>query len=409
MLNHSDLFEFTKEELDYLREVEEKQQNLLSKYACKNNEGLREFNKNYQDDDCYLGRPCFVVDIEKILHNPFYSRCADKTQVFSLVKNDDVTRRSFHLQLVSRVGRTIGLALGLNLDLIEAIAIGHDLGHTPFGHKGEEYLSKLYYAHTKRYFNHNVQSVRILKTLAHTNLCLQTYSGILAHCGEKAFLKYKPRKISSFDKFNQIIENCYTNQDDIRNLLPNTLEGCVVRISDIVAYLGKDRQDASRVKLANINIYDQKNIIGSLNHEIIQNITRNIIKRSIGKDYLAMDEEVFDALTSLTNENWKYIYSSKIIKNRISFVEEMMSILYERFLDDLKNGREESPIFTHFIFQQEPFCSYTWELDNRPDDIVVDYIASMTDDYFVDLFKHIYPDNKLNNDVSYVPYFKESN
>ena len=408
MSSNSDLFQFNEDELEFLRINEQKQQSLLSEYACKNSEGLREFNKNYEDKDCYLGRPCFVVDIEKILHNPFFSRCADKTQVFSLVKNDDVTRRSFHLQLVSRVGRTIGQALGLNLDLIEAIAIGHDLGHTPFGHKGEEYLSKLYYSHTKRYFNHNVQSVRLLKTMARTNLCLQTYSGILAHCGEKAFAKYKPKQISGFDEFNEIIEGCYKDQSEIRNLLPNTLEGCVVRISDIVAYLGKDRQDAARVKLTNFDIYDESNIIGSLNHQIIQNVTHNIIKRSIGKDYLAMDEEVFNALQALTNENWEYIYSSEEIKNRIKFVQPMMEILYETFLQDLKDGKEESPSFSHYVLHPMLHCDYTWELKNRPDDIVVDYIASMADDYFVDLFKHMFPENKLNDEVCYVPYFKEN-
>lgn len=407
MSSCSELFQFTKEELAYLKEIQTRQESLLFPYACKNEDGIRQYNKHYQDQDCYLGRPCFVVDIEKILHNPFYCRCADKTQVFSLVKNDDVTRRSFHLQLVSRVGRTIGMALGLNLDLIEAISIGHDLGHTPFGHKGEEYLSKLYYSHTSRYFNHNVQSVRLLKTIARTNLCLQTYSGILAHCGEKTFLKYKPKQISGFDELDTIIENCYLDQSDIRNLIPNTLEGCVVRISDIIAYLGKDRQDAIRVNLASLDTFDDNNIIGSQNYQIIQNLTHNIIKCSIGKDYLAMDEEVFEAISELTSQNWQNIYSLPDIKKRIEFVLPMMEILYEAFLEDLKSGREESPIFTHYLLQPSLSYSYEWELENRPDDIVVDYIASMTDDYFVDLFKYMFPENPLNKEVKYVPYFKE--
>ena len=173
------LFEFTEDEKAELRARHAAVQAMLSPYACRDDEGIREFNQRYQDPDVYLGRPCFVVDVEKIVHNPFYSRCADKTQVFSLVRNDDITRRSFHLQVVSRVGRTIGMALGLNLDLIEAIAVGHDLGHTPFGHQGEDYLSDLYHASTGRYFNHNVHSVRLLKTIARTNLCLQTYLSLI--------------------------------------------------------------------------------------------------------------------------------------------------------------------------------------------------------------------------------------
>lgn len=257
------LFEFTEDEKAELRARHAASQAMLSPYACRDDEGIREFTQRYQDPDVYLGRPCFVVDVEKIVHNPFYSRCADKTQVFSLVRNDDITRRSFHLQVVSRVGRTIGMALGLNLDLIEAIAVGHDLGHTPFGHQGEDYLSDLYHASTGRYFNHNVHSVRLLKTIARTNLCLQTYNGILTHCGEKTFLEYRPAPCPDFPALNELIESCYVDQSNIRDLRPSTLEGCVVRISDIIAYLGKDRQDAARIKLLDTGDYDESPLVGS--------------------------------------------------------------------------------------------------------------------------------------------------
>ena len=212
------LFDFTDDEKAQLRANHEAQQRLLSPHACPDSLGLREFTERWSDEDVYLGRPCFVVDVEKIVHNPFYSRCADKTQVFSLVKNDDITRRSFHLQVVSRVGRTIGAALGLNLDLIEAIAIGHDLGHTPFGHHGEHCLSRLYHGRCGRYFNHNVHSVRLLRTVARTNLCLQTYSGIISHCGEKTFSEYRPSELATFDELDALVENCYVDERDIRNL-----------------------------------------------------------------------------------------------------------------------------------------------------------------------------------------------
>ena len=102
-------------------------------------------------------RPTFVHDVDKIMHCPYYNRYSDKTQVFSLTKNDDITRRALHVQLVSRISRTIGAALHLNLDLIEAISLGHDIGHTPFGHTGEHYLDGLYNAYTGRHFYHNIQ------------------------------------------------------------------------------------------------------------------------------------------------------------------------------------------------------------------------------------------------------------
>ena len=95
--------------------------------------------KSIATDSASIWRPPFVHDIDKILHCPFYNRYTDKTPVFSLIKNDDITRRSLHVQLVSRIARTIGAALGLNLDLIEAIALGHDIGHPPFAHSGEAY------------------------------------------------------------------------------------------------------------------------------------------------------------------------------------------------------------------------------------------------------------------------------
>ena len=107
-------------------------------------------------------RPAYVRDVDKIMHSPYYNRYTDKTQVFSFYKNDDITRRALHVQLVSRIARSIGSVLGLNLDLIEAIALGHDIGHTPFGHAGERYISEVYHAETGRYFNHNVHLVKAM-------------------------------------------------------------------------------------------------------------------------------------------------------------------------------------------------------------------------------------------------------
>ncbi|MGN0078658.1 MAG: deoxyguanosinetriphosphate triphosphohydrolase family protein [Coriobacteriales bacterium] len=405
MAQTSPLFEFTPEEKDALRERYAAQQALLSPYACHDEDALRERQEHYLDPDVYLGRPPFVVDVEKIVHNPFYSRCADKTQVFSLVRNDDITRRSFHLQVVSRVGRTIGMALGLNLDLIEAIAVGHDLGHTPFGHEGEHLLSSIYRSRTGRYFNHNVHSVRLLRTMAHTNLCLQTYSGILSHCGEKAFLEYRPAPCDSFEQLDRIMDECYLDQSNIADLRPSTLEGCVVRISDIIAYAGKDRQDAERIHLKELGSYEESPLVGTLNHQIIYNVTRNIIKNSLGKDHIAMDEEVFAAIDAIRRENFREIYGSPFVRERIAPVGQMMELLYLRFIEDIERGDESSPIFRHHASNAFMRYDYSWELEHRPDDAVVDYIASMTDDYFVELFAHLFPDSPLNDQISYVPYF----
>ena len=184
-------------------------------------------------------RPPFAKDIDRIMYSPYYNRYTDKTQVFSLVKNDDVTRRSLHVQLVSRIARTIGRALNLNLDLIEAIALGHDIGHTPFAHSGEVFLNELYHKHTGRYFNHNIHSVRVLDKIFSLNLTLQTLVGIAGHNGEIELDEYRPVPMDSFAQFEQELEKCYTIPGYANKIQPSTLEGNVVRISDIIAYLGK--------------------------------------------------------------------------------------------------------------------------------------------------------------------------
>ena len=186
----------------------------------------------------------FVRDIDKIMHSPYFSRYADKTQVYSLYKNDDVTRRSLHVQLVSRIARSIGSALHLNLDLIEAIALGHDVGHPAFAHTGESLLDELYSKNTGRRFLHNIQSVRVLDKIHSYNLSLQVLNGIAAHNGELELEEYRPVVIESFAQFDEIMEKCCLDKGYADKIMPCTLEGAVVRISDIIAYLGKDREDA---------------------------------------------------------------------------------------------------------------------------------------------------------------------
>ena len=149
--------------------LSDRENGVQNPYRCADSAVLR---RNENADRASIWRPAFVRDIEKIIHLPYYNRYADKTQVFSFYNNDDITRRALHVQLVSRIARNIGSVLGLNLDLIEAISLGHDIGHTPFGHAGERFLNELLHAETGRYFNHNVQSVRVLDNLFERNIRL---------------------------------------------------------------------------------------------------------------------------------------------------------------------------------------------------------------------------------------------
>ena len=153
-----------------------------SPYACSDADAIR--REPRPADEATLLRPAFVRDAEKIMHTPAYNRLNGKTQVFSFRANDDLTRRGLHEQLVSRVARDIGRALGLNLDLIEAISLGHDIGHTPFGHAGERFLNNVFHDRTGRHFMHNVQSVRVIDRIYGRNVSLQTLDGMICHNGE---------------------------------------------------------------------------------------------------------------------------------------------------------------------------------------------------------------------------------
>jgi len=363
-------------------------------------------------DRANLWRPAFVRDVEKILHSAYYNRLADKTQVFSFYKNDDLTRRGLHVQLVSRTARTIGSALGLNTDLIEAIALAHDIGHTPFGHAGERYLSALFQAQTGRYFHHNVHSVRVLDQLFNYNLSLQTLDGALCHNGEFGVSRYHPPALGSFASFDNLIEEACTIPGRTKNLVAATLEGCVVRVCDMVAYVGKDRQDAQKVVgWEEVPGFTERNI-GASNAAIINNITVDLIENSYGKDYIALSDQSWRELERVKRENYELIYGNPEL-NRFSEqrVKPLFEQLYERLLADIQKQDTASYIWRHHVrFVQRRRGHYGQAQDyatsTEPNQIVVDYIASMTDDYFIDLYRTLFP--QRDPGIEYVSYFKDA-
>lgn len=385
---------------------DEVQQKITEDFADKKLLTQQAIRRIPNRDKATLLRPAFLRDIEKIINCPYYNRYTDKTQVFSLYKNDDISRRALHVQLVSRIGRNIGRLLGLNTDLIEAIALGHDMGHTPFGHAGEKLLHDQYYKRTGRYFNHNVHSVRVLDKIFRYNLSLQTLDGILCHNGELELEEYRPKALSSFEEFDKQFEACYS-QNVSGVLVPSTLEGCVVRISDIIAYLGKDRQDAMRARLIeDEDVFDDQ-VLGTYNASIINNLIVNIVENSYGKDYINMDREYYEALKTGKKENYRYIYGNRAIRQIQKMIEPMFAKVYAKCLSDLLVRDTASPIFKHHIRYVEQhnrfYQSYDY-LAEEPNQIVVDYIASMTDDYFMELFSYLFPDEAK---IEYVSYFED--
>ena len=371
-------------------------------------DGSKAVRRDMTSDRESIWRPAYARDVDKIMHSPYYNRYTDKTQVFSFYKNDDITRRALHVQLVSRIARSIGSALNLNLDLIEAISLGHDIGHTPFGHAGERFISEVYYSECGRYFNHNVHSVRVLDTIFNHNLTLDTLNGIITHNGEFEMNEYRPEPMDSFTLFDEMVESCYVDQSNIIKIVPSTIEGCVVRVSDIIAYLGKDRQDAIRANLTDYDKSQGERGIRTFNAEIINNLEVNIIENSYGKPYIMMDKDHYEQMKIAKRDNYALIYNTeKVSKVLDVIVKPAMQKMYLQLLRDLKEGNKSSPIFKHHIDfivnnHYSPRIPY---METEPNQIVVDYMASMTDDYCTELYDFMFPHQPMN--LHYHGYFED--
>lgn len=357
--------------------------------------GFKYLRRDSERDNGSAVRPPFVRDAEKIINSPYYNRLSNKTQVLSFYRNDDISRRALHVQLVSRIARTIGAALDLDADLIEAIAVGHDLGHTPFGHAGEDILSRLLHDEEGVYFNHNVQSARILDVLSPQNLTLETLDGILCHNGEMPSDFYRPRGIKDFNDFDSRMENCSKDKNYIKTLVPATLEGCLVRLCDMIAYLGKDRQDYEKARLGDISEFPA-NPLGNRNATIINNLSVNIIENSLGKDYIMLDKEHFDALKSVKEANYKVIYKTeKVVRHYGMTIEPMMERVFKKLLNDYKNKDSQSVIYKHHIDFIKQNRSYLDEgaayiKETPPAIITADFISGMTDGYFLQLYDFLF-------------------
>jgi dGTPase len=345
----------------------------------------------------------FAEDIDSILGCPYYNRYADKTQVFSLFRNDDITRRGLHVQLMSRIARTLGSALGLNTELIEAISLGSELGHTPFARAGERYLDEIFFEHTGRHFRHYIQSVRVLDSIFPYGLTLQTLNGISAHCDGFGTGRFEPRPVDGFDGLAEAMDRAELAGNGTDVIWPATLEACVVRVADILAYIGKDREDAVYAAVLDSGSFECRDL-GRRNDEIVNSLIVNIIENSYGKPYLAMDGDHVKALDASRKENHRLIYEDSASRAHLDeTVRPMMRELYGRLLSDLSRGDSSSPVFTHHVDYVRSLCPGSAYPDGDPDRTVTDYISCMTDDYFIDLHRHFFPDSPYR--IEYIGYF----
>ena len=375
--------------LDIRRKLDKKEREILSPWACFSSDAVRRKN----EERILRGhRQNFSLDGDRILHSLAYSRYIDKTQVFYLIKNDHITHRVLHVQLVSKIARTISRLLRLNEDLTEAIALGHDIGHTPFGHDGERFLSELCESHGVGCFLHNIQSVRFLEDIEKKgngcNLSLQVLDGIFCHDGELHSQFLKPQKNKNFEYLVGEMER--KAEDPSFDVIPMTLEGCAVRMADTISYIGRDIEDAIRLKLIHRQDIpeDCRSVLGDSNGTIVYNLVEDLVANSLDQPSLNFSVRVGDALKELKRFNQESIYKNAQVKRQTSKVQLMFSLLFEKLYENFEKNKKESVIYKEFLGKM----SESYQSKTPPGGIVRDFIAGMTDEFFMDQCqKHLIP------------------
>lgn len=361
--------------------LDHSEQTRLSPLACLSSEAVRRREEEAVNEG---HRQNFSIDADRILHSLAYSRYIDKTQVFYLIKNDHITHRVLHVQLVSKIGRTIGRLLGLNEDLIEAIALGHDIGHTPFGHDGETFLSDLCREHQIGPFLHNIQGVRFLQEIERKgrgwNLTLQVLDGIFCHDGEIHSQTLEPKREKDFEILDR--EMALKTSDPLKDMWPMTMEGCVVRMADSISYVGRDIEDAIRLGLIDRDDLPGtcKEVLGDSNGTIVYRLVEDLVAASLDKPYLRFSERVGDALKQLKAFNQENIYRNRMVKDQTEKLRVMFELLFKKYLTDLEKGNEASDIYREFLEGMSP----GYRAKTPPAGIVRDFIAGMTDEYFLE-------------------------
>lgn len=354
----------------------------LSPFACKDSQCIR---LNSQNEDI---RTNYFRDIDKIIYSLAYTRYIDKTQVFSQNDNDMISKRIIHVQLVSKIARTIGRALNLNEDLIEAATLGHDLGHTPFGHVGEAILNDISLRYNEGYFNHNVQSVRLLNQIENrglgSNVSVQVLDAILCHNGEILNSKYEPIEKNVEDFFREY-EESYLDKNVLKKIRPMTLEGCVVRISDLIAYIGKDIEDAIRIgviKSEDVPV-SIKNVLGETNSDIVDTIINDVINNSFDKNYIKMSSKIYSAFTELMKFNYENIYYKANTKEQLDEYKLMFNRLCDFYLQQLKTKNTDCDIYKAYLNDMNMLYNENTSNERK----VLDFVSGMTDDYFLNQYK----------------------
>ncbi len=323
-------------------QLEQRELEYLSVYATKSKETLGRKNPGQECDI----RTAFQRDRDKILHCKSFRRLKQKTQVFLLPIGDHYRTRLTHTLEVSQNARTIAKALRLNEDLVEAISLGHDLGHTPFGHAGERALNAV----CPIGFKHNEQSVRVVEHLE--------------------------KEGNGLNLTKEVIDGILTHQTASE---PLTLEGQVVRLSDKIAYINHDVDDAIRGGiLSEADIPPKyRTILGNSTKERLNTITHDVIINSMDRPKVQMSEEIAEAMQGLRKFMFENVYRNPVAKREESKAIDMVKNLYHYYMDHIDKLPEEYLRLMNLN-------------GDSKEQVICDYIAGMTDNYAVKVFQEIF-------------------
>ena len=330
-------------------------------------------------------RDAFAIDVDRILHSRAYTSYIDKTQVFSLIGHQAISHRVIHVQLLSRIARTIGRELGLDSDLIEAIAIGHDIGHPPFGHDGEAFLDEICREQSIGRFRHNLQAIQMLEVIEKggLNLTLAVLDGILCHNGEVSEQTLRPAALGGVAEFDAKLAAVAQGL----NPPPGTLEACVVRLADTISYIGRDIEDAITLGIINRDELpaDAVSVLGDTNGKIVYSLVADLTAHS-NSTALAYSAPVYAALGELKDFNYRSIYKNPAVKAEGQRIRTLYRLMFERLLVDLESGEQNSPIYGMFLNN----LGADYPARHTRPQLVRDFLASLTDSNFLRLFQHIF-------------------
>lgn len=364
------------ESIRVMREKDEEK--ILSPYATLSAKSL---GRDRPEKECDI-RTCFERDRDRIVHSKAFRRLSGKTQVFLTPQGDHYRTRLTHTLEVAQIARTIARALSLNESLTEAIALGHDLGHTPFGHAGERALDR---ATKKIGFSHHEQSIRVVELLEERNP-----SGLdLANRSED---EQGEGMVKGLNLTKEVRDGIVNHRSDGK---PFTLEGCVVRYADKIAYVNHDIDDAIRgniIKESDIP-GEFSGILGSTLSERLNTLIHDVVETSMGTDAVRMSEKIGGALAGLRKFMFASVYTSPIAKGQEKKAERMVEFLFEYYKEhigelpgDLRRHIEEGD---GREFTEDHLYSEMELIERRTERAVCDYIAGMTDRFAVTKFNEI--------------------